>query len=231
MSNNKIQVNSDQKEQENVDTTVGNSPSSLSSSKASITNTDEGLKMAQEAQNGSKSRKVARKSLSVAKKICICAVATALLSGGKMALAAIPNVEVVTLLCAVYGYSLGILGIVSVLAFVIIEVLIWGFGTWVFSYFLYFPFVCAFFMLLRPLTKSRRIIPTVLAFILTVYFSFLTSFVDVTLFYYFDDFWLRFWIYFARGIPFYITQIVCNLILFPLLFSPLTKVLDKTLFR
>ena len=66
----------------------------------------------------------------------------------KLALAAIPNVEVVTLLLALYGYTFGVAGIVAAIVFVCIEPLIWGFGTWMISYFIYWPLVAATFMML-----------------------------------------------------------------------------------
>ena len=51
-------------------------------------------------------------------KIALIAVMAATLEGGKLALAAIPNVEIVTLLCAVYGYVFGGAGIIATYVFV-----------------------------------------------------------------------------------------------------------------
>ena len=163
-----------------------------------------------------------------AREIATAAVATALLSGGKWALAAIPNVEVVTLLCAVYGYTLGLTGLVAVYAFVAIETAIWGFGSWVLTYFLHWPLVCVSFRLLALARKEPgRILPTVLAFALTVCFSLSSSLVDVTFFLGWEDHPARFAVYYLRGIPFYVAQVVCNLVLFPTLFPPLVRALRR----
>lgn len=160
---------------------------------------------------------------------CAAGVAAALLIGGKEALAAIPNVEIVTLLCAVYGFTLGPLSLVSVLAFVTCEGAIYGFGSWIASYYIYWPLVAATFMLLKRLLKRPRyIVPTVAAAALTLFFGVLTSLADVGLLSgFFHDFWRRFAVYYMRGITFYVTQLICNLVLFPAAFVPLCRALEK----
>ena len=81
--------------------------------------------------------------------IALAGVYAALLTGGKEALAAIPNVEVVTLLCALGGYALGAVALASIAAFVTVEGAIYGFGSWIISYYVHWPLVCAAFMLIR----------------------------------------------------------------------------------
>ncbi len=166
-----------------------------------------------------------------AAKTVTAGIAAALLIGGKEALAAIPNVEIVTLLCAVYGFVIGPLSLVSVLAFVTCEGAIYGFGSWTVSYYIYWPLVTAVFILLRHILKRPRIIlPTVAAVILTAFFSVLTSLVDIGLLSgFFTDFWKRFAVYYSRGIIFYVIQICCNLALFSVLFVPLSHALGKCL--
>lgn len=168
-----------------------------------------------------------RKNASLAvRKISLVGMMAAMLTGGKLALAVIPNVEVVTLLSALYGYVFGGLGILAVLVFVTVEPLLWGVGTWVISYYLYWPFVGLVFFLLRRLGVKRRVPLTAAALLLTVWFGILTSLVDVGLFMgYFDRFFERFAIYYMRGIVFYIVQLVCNAVTFPLLFHPLARTL------
>ncbi len=163
-----------------------------------------------------------------AKKVALIAIMTATIEAGKLALSAIPNVEVVSLLCAVYGYVFGLVGVVSIVLFVGIETLIWGVNTWVLSYLIYWPTVCMIYWLLgRHKVKSRLIITAVIV-VLTAFFGVLTSLVDVGLFSgFWDNFWQRFAIYYSRGIVFYVVQIACNAIVFPLLFLPLANVLTK----
>lgn len=66
-----------------------------------------------------------------------------------------------------------------------------------------------------------------LAFALTVCFSLSSSLVDVTFFLGWEDLPARFAVYYLRGIPFYVAQVVCNLVLFPTLFPPLVRALRR----
>lgn len=168
-----------------------------------------------------------RKNASLAvRRISLVGMMAAMLTGGKLALAVIPNVEIVTLLSALYGYVFGGLGILAVLVFVTVEPLLWGVGTWVISYYLYWPFVSLVFLFLRRIGVRHRLPLTAAALLLTVWFGVLTSLVDVGLFMgYYDRFFERFGIYYMRGIVFYIIQIACNAVTFPLLFSPLARTL------
>lgn len=146
----------------------------------------------------------------------------------KLALAAIPNVEVVTLLIAVYSYVFGAFGVLASLIFVLIEPLIWGFGTWFISYLIYWPLVALVFSALGARGVSGRVIPTVFAVILTILFGVISSFVDVGIFSgSFDNLFYRFSVYYLRGIGFYLAEIITNAVLFPLLFLPITRLLSK----
>ena len=93
-----------------------------------------------------------------AKIIALVGIMAATLECGKLALSFLPNIEVVTILLALYGYTFGIYGIMAAFVFVCIEPLIYGFGTWVVSYFLYWPLVALVFMLFAKLRiKNRKI--------------------------------------------------------------------------
>ena len=165
---------------------------------------------------------------SPAKTIALVGIMAATLECGKLALSFVPNVEVVTVLLALYGYVFGLYGVLSAVVFVSIEPLIYGFGTWVISYYIHWPIVALVFMLLSKLKISNRWVITAVGVILTAWFGVLTSLVDVGLFSgAFDNFWYRFGVYYVRGITFYAIQIICNAVLFPLLFSYLAKKLKK----
>ena len=169
-----------------------------------------------------------RRVISPARTIALVGIMAATVECGKLALAFVPNVEVVTFLLALYGYVFGIYGVVAAFVFVSIEPLIYGFGTWVISYYIHWPTVALAFMLLAKLRFKNRWIITSAAVLLTAWFGVLGSLVDVGLFSgTFDRFWYRFGIYYVRGIRFYITQIICNAVLFPSLFPYLSKKLDK----
>lgn len=157
--------------------------------------------------------------MSTAQRVALVGIMAATVECGKLVLAAVPNVEVVTFLLALYGYVFGWLGIISAFVFVCIEPLMWGFGSWMVSYFIHWPLVALVFGLLGRTRVKNRFVLTGIAVLLTAFFGVLTSLVDVGLFMgYFDRFFFRFSILYMRGIPFYVTQIICNAALFVALF-------------
>ena len=84
------------------------------------------------------------------------------------------------------------------------------------------------FMIFARLRVKNRFIFTFAALILTLWFGVLTSLVDIGLFSgFFENFWQRFAVYYLRGIPFYAAQLVCNVVLFLLLFEFLIEKLEK----
>lgn len=169
-----------------------------------------------------------KKRKNPARTIALVGIMAATVECGKLALSFLPNVEIVTILLALYGYVFGLHGVMASLVFVSIEPLIYGFGTWVISYCIHWPVVATVFMLLAKMKARNRWIITLIALLLTAWFGVLSSLVDVGLFSgAFDNFWYRFGIYYVRGIGFYATQLLCNAILFPLLFSYLTRKLER----
>ena len=161
-------------------------------------------------------------------------VMAATIECGKLALSVLPNVEVVTILTALYSYAFGWLGVAAAVVFVLIEPLIYGFGSWFVSYLIYWPLVALVFLFLSTRGVRGRITVTAIAVILTVFFGVLTSLVDIGLFSgFFDNFLYRFGIYYARGIVFYAVQTACNAVLFfllfPLLSEKLTLIRDRIL--
>ncbi len=168
------------------------------------------------------------KGKNIAQRVALVGICAATLEVGKLALSFIPNVEIVTILTALYGYTFGVWGILSAVVFVCIEPLLWGFGTWMISYFIHWPLVALIFMIFGKCRIRSRIILTGAALLLTFFFGILTSLVDIGLFSgNFDRFFYRFGIYYMRGIVFYIIQIACNAVLFPLVFLKMHKFLKK----
>ena len=163
-----------------------------------------------------------------AKSVALVGIMAAAIECGKLALMAIPNVEVVTVLIALFSYTFGWLGILSAVVFVCIEPLIWGFGSWFISYIIYWPLVAIIFTILGRLGLKNRYILTAAAVALTLFFGVLTSFVDVGLFSgYFDNLLYRFGIYYMRGIVFYALQVATNTVLFLFVFPLLAEKLKK----
>ena len=166
--------------------------------------------------------------MQTSKKIAVIALMSATLTGGKMAMSFIPNVEPVSILLALYAYVFGIFyAVPCAVVFVTVEVFIWGVNTWVISYFIYWPLVAVVFSVLgRHNAKLWQ--TTLAATLLTLFFGVLTSLVDVGLFMgRFDNFWARFATMYVRGIVFFAIHVTSNCIIFVAAFNPLKKVLKK----
>ena len=160
---------------------------------------------------------------SPARAIALIGVMAATIEVGKLVLSFLPNIEVVTLLCALYGYVFGFYGVVAAAAFVCIEPMIYGVGSWVATYIIYWPLVAFVFMLLASAKVKRRLPITLIALGLTLFFGVLSSVIDSMIWgiglHYFKNVFL----YYLRGIPFYVTQLACNAAMFPTLFPFLAK--------
>ena len=119
-------------------------------------------------------------------------------------------------------------GILSALVFVCIEPLIWGFGTWVLSYLIYWPLVAIVFYSFGKLNVKNRFIITFSVSLLTFFFGIFSSLVDIGLLSgFFDNFWQRFVIYYVRGAAFYVVHIISNTVIFLVLFIFLSEKLGK----
>ena len=166
--------------------------------------------------------------MTATKKIAVIALMAATLSGGKTALSFVPNVEIVTVLIALYAYVFGLSYVFPcVLVFVPAEIFIWGLNTWVVSYYIYWPTVAFVFSVLGK-RQAKLFAVTLSAVILTLFFGVLTSLIDVGLLTgSFDNFWHRFAVMYARGIVFFAVHVFSNLIVFLALFNPLKKTLEK----
>ena len=163
-----------------------------------------------------------------AKGIATIAIMAATMSGGKLAMSVLPNIEPVTILIAVYASVFGFAYVLPAAAvFVVLDVLIYGLNTWVMSYLIYWPLVALVFAIVNHKQKNLWI-NVFTAVLLTLFFGVLTSLVDVGLFLgTFDNFWQRFGVMYARGIPFFVTHVVSNFAIFLLCYNPLCKALGK----
>ena len=146
----------------------------------------------------------------------------------KLALAAIPNVEAVSLLIALYSYVFGWAGVLAAVVFVCIEPLIYGIGSWMLTYFLFWPGVALLFMLFGKIKLKSRIIFTLVAIGLSIAFGMLSALIDIAFMtgvngYYFSNVI----IYYIRGLGFDTVHVVSNGIVFITLFLFLQKKLDQ----
>ena len=170
------------------------------------------------------------KNLKHIKKIVLIGIFAALLTGGKMAIAVIPNVEIVTILLSIYTIVFGLsVALPVAIIFVTVEILIFGFAPWVIAYYIYWPLLVVIMWLFKRLFKDKNIVYIITAILLTAFFGVLTSFVD-TLFLAGSadtNFFAVFAAIYLRGIWFYVTHIVANAIIFSLLLIPLKALAIK----
>ncbi|MCH5151646.1 MAG: hypothetical protein J1F65_03185 [Clostridiales bacterium] len=175
--------------------------------------------------------------------IAVSALFAALLVGGKEALAVLPNIEVVTLLIALCAYVWGpVVVFPAVNVFIAVDMAIWGVNTWIISYFIHWNSVAVAFWLLGKARFRHRAVEVVcvtsLAVVFSTLFGVLTSAVDTLVgftgegfFVDFDNVLYRFAVMYVNGVSFYVTQIVCNLVLFAVAFLPLVIVNRKAKLR
>ncbi|OQC14768.1 MAG: hypothetical protein BWX72_01231 [Firmicutes bacterium ADurb.Bin080] len=162
------------------------------------------------------------------KKMVLIALMTALLSAGKFALMAVPNVEIVTISIIVGTYVFGLSVLLpATIIFSAIETTIWGFAPWVISYFVYWPLLAVITYLFKALiSKNKVIFPSVIGCTMTVIFGVLTTFVDTIFYSSGHNFASFFSAMYIRGIYFYLIQVISNTVILAVLFIPLEKVLS-----
>ena len=160
------------------------------------------------------------------------AVMSAMLTALKFALSFVPNVEVVTLLVMVYAAVFGAAyALPAVLVFCAAEVALYGVGSWVILYFVYWPMLAAVSCLL--FAKRRNIFLAVaVAALMSALFGVLSACCDtlyVAVGLYEGDlahYWLA---YYVRGLYFDIVHVVSNFIVVAVLFRPLCAAGDRIL--
>ena len=169
------------------------------------------------------------------KDIVLTALAAALLSAGKQALASIPNVEVVTLLIMLYAACFKPqIAFIATGVFIVIECFIWGIHTWVIAYIIHWNFVAfATFLLVRVFKFKNRFIFLGFTILVTAAFGVLTTAIDA----FFAvarvnvAFGYAFSIIYMRGIYFYIVHVVGNAAFNITLFAPMRDILDKLMIK
>ena len=171
---------------------------------------------------------VNKRGASVVKNVALIGIMAAIIECAKLALAALPNIEAVSLLISLFSFVFGWVGVAATFVFVCIEPLIWGIGTWFISYLIYWPMLAVIFFFLGRLRIKNRFALTGIIISCTVFFGILTSFVDVGLFSgSFDNLFYRFSVYYSRGVVFYIVHTVSNAFVFLFAFKPLLLPLYK----
>jgi len=162
-------------------------------------------------------------------KIALIATFAAMMTGGKLALTFIPNVEPVTLfivlISSVFGLSYSL---PAALIFVSVESYIYGFNYWLIPYYIYFPLLATVFYLLTRKKKSI-FFNAAAAAVMTMIFGVLTTAADAIFLgdFNYELFFKLFGAYYARGAVFFIVHIVSNFVIVLFLYKPLSEFLIK----
>jgi len=150
------------------------------------------------------------------------AVFAALMIALQVALAGLPNVEMVTLLIILATVHLGRKAMLSVAVFVLVEGLIYGFGIWWFNYLYIWPILVLIVLALRKWSH-----PVLWAMVAGVYGLLFGTLCSIP--YFITGGWGAGIGYIVSGIPFDIPHCIGNVVLTALLWYPMNYVLNKVL--
>ena len=149
------------------------------------------------------------------------ALMTAILYIAKLVLDFLPNVELVSLLVILYTLVFGVEAILVVTVFNLFQLIQWGFGTWLISYFYVWPLLCVLTLLLKRILKEEFVLWAVFAGIFGLIFGSLFA-----VLYLFVDpaYALSYWI---SGLPWDVWHAAANFVLMLVVGKPLYKVLKR----
>lgn len=154
--------------------------------------------------------------------IVLVGILSATLTAGKLVLAFVPNVEIVTLLFILYTVTIGPKkALLTAGVFSTIEIFIYGFNTWILGYYIIWPVLILISWLLRKTVDSEygyAIVGGLFGLFFGMFFAVFEAI------FYGWAYGLSYWI---RGIPMDILHGVSNFIIILLLFKPLSRVLEK----
>ncbi len=157
------------------------------------------------------------------------AVMSGMLTVLKFALSFVPNVEVVTLLVLVFASAFGLLyALPATIIFCLVDMAIYGIGSWVVLYFVYWPLLAIVGALC--LKKGNLIIAVIIAVVGSMLFGVLSACADTIFAVGFvpaEKLGAYFVAYYLRGLYFDLIHTVSNGIVVLALFAPLNNVCNK----
>ncbi len=152
------------------------------------------------------------------KDITTVAILSASLTAGKLALSAVPNIEIVSFLLVIFTVVFGVRKtLLTALIFTTTEMLIYGFGIWILGYYLIWPTLIVMTALLKPFLKSEYGY-AVLSGLFGLLFGLLFALFESL--FYGIGYGITYWI---RGIPFDLLHGGSNFVVMLVLFRPITR--------
>ena len=168
-------------------------------------------------------------NMSLSTKLSVSNIATmgvmvALLEIAKIALAIIPNVELVSLLLIIFTLAIGHRAYLVTVGYAVIECLLWGMGTWVIMYLYVWPVLVAIILLLKRFDIDSILAYSVASGAFGLLFGAFSALTYVVI-----GGWsmgLSWWI---SGIPFDLIHGVSNFAICLVLFKPLNSVAQRVI--
>lgn len=155
------------------------------------------------------------------KRITRIALFSAILYISKIALEFLPNIELVSFLTIMFALVFGAEAFFVVTVFNLFEMIQWGVGTWLISYFYVWPLLVLITLLLKKIVKEEflvwAIVSGMFGLVFGTLFSVLYLFIDVR---YAQAYWLS-------GLPWDIVHCLGNFVIMLILGKPVYKVLTK----
>ncbi len=154
--------------------------------------------------------------------IVLIPLLSATITGGKLALAVIPNVEIVSLLFVVYATVFGLRKtlLISVI-FTTTEVFLYGFNTWLLGYFFVWPLLIVLAVMIHKISSNEWPM-AILSLVFGLSFGLLFAIFES--FFYGFAYGLAYWL---RGIPFDLVHGASNFIVAIFLYAPLYNLLSR----
>ena len=154
--------------------------------------------------------------------LTLIGILSATITGGKLALSFIPNVEIVTLLLIMYALVFGTKkGVLIAVIFTTTEIFIYGFSTWLLVYYILWPMLAVITGLLKNKLKSEYAYATIGAIF---GYTFGMFFAVMESFFYGAAYG---WAYWIRGIPFDLLHGTSNFIIILVLYKPILDILTR----
>ena len=150
------------------------------------------------------------------RELCILSLMGGLMLASQVVMSALPNIHITAIFIILTAVTFGWKVMFSVVVFIILEGLIWGFGTWWLSYWYLWPLLAAVAVLMRK--NDSTLIWAVVAAVHGICFGALCSIP-----YLFIGGWEMAVSYWISGIPYDLAHCAGNFVLTLVLFVPLKK--------